>query len=63
MAKHKPIKWARAGKVAGLVVAGVAAVVTGALPAWNWVPIPPLPSQDGSNEQDGKDHGQTGEES
>ena len=43
MAKHKAIKWARAGKVAGLVVAGVLALAAGTLPVWNWVPIRRLP--------------------
>jgi hypothetical protein len=60
MARHKPIKWARAGKVAGLVMAGVAALAAGTLPVWSWVPIRRLPAKDGSREQDGKDQGQTG---
>jgi hypothetical protein len=56
MATHKPIKWARAGKVAGAVVAGVVALATGA------VVIQRLPPRDGSPEEDGQDQGQSGKD-
>ncbi len=63
MATRKPIKWAKVGKVAGLVVAGVLALAAGAIPAWNWhVAVRPQPPRDGSNEEDGEDQGQSGQE-
>jgi hypothetical protein len=64
MAPHKPIKWAKVAKVAGAVVAGVLAVAAGAIPAWNWhVATQSQPPGDGSHEEDGEDHGQSGQES
>jgi hypothetical protein len=64
MATRKPIKWAKVGKVAGLVGAGVLAVAAGAIPAWNWhVAVQPQPPGDGSHEEDGEDQGQSGQES
>ena len=63
MATHKPIKWAKVAKVAGLVVAGVLALTGGAIPAWNWVPIRQQPPRDGSPEEDGEDQRQSGQES
>jgi hypothetical protein len=64
MATRKPLKWAKVGKVAGLVVAGVLALATGAIPAWNWhVAIRQQPPGDGSHEEDGEDQGQSGQES
>jgi hypothetical protein len=63
MATRKPIKWAKIGKVAGLVVAGVLALAAGAIPVWNQVPIRRLPPRDGSHEEDGEDQGQSGQES
>jgi hypothetical protein len=64
MATHKAIKWAKVGKVAGLVAAGVLALAAGAIPAWNWhVAIREQPPRDGSHEEDGEDQGQSGQES
>jgi hypothetical protein len=64
MATHKPIKWAKVGKVAGLVAAGVLALAAGAIPAWNWhVAIREQPPRDTSHEEDGEDQGQSGQES
>ncbi len=63
MAKHKPIEWARVGKVAGLVVAGVVALAAGTFPVWTWVPYRRQPRKDGSHEEDGEDKGQNGQES
>jgi hypothetical protein len=57
MATHKPIKWAKVGKVAAGAVAGVVALATGA------VVIQRLPPRDGSREEDGEDQGQSGQES
>jgi len=65
MATRKPIKWALAG-VAGAVVAGVVAVQTGAAAeAAQFVQnvIQRLTPRDGSHEEDGEDHGQSGQES
>jgi hypothetical protein len=62
MAPHKPIKWAKVAKVTGAVVAGVLAVAAGAIPAWNWhVATQSQPPRDGSHEEDGEDHGQSGQ--
>jgi len=58
MATRKPIKWAKIGKVAGLVVAGVLALAAGAIPVWNQVPIRRLPPRDGGHEENVK--GQAG---
>ena len=63
MATHKPIKRAKVGKVAGLVVAGVLAFAAGTFPVWNWVPIRRLPPRDGSHEEDREDQGRSGQES
>ena len=63
MATHKPIKWANVAKVAGLVVAGVLALVAGAIPDWNWGPDRQQSPRDGSPEEDGKDQEQSGQES
>jgi hypothetical protein len=59
MATHKPINWAKVAKVAGLVVAGVLALVAGAIPDWNWGPDRQQPPGNGSHEEDGEDQGQT----
>jgi hypothetical protein len=64
MATHKTIKWAKVGKVAGLVAAGVLALAAGAIPAWNWhVAIREQPPRDSSHEEDREGQGQSGQES
>jgi hypothetical protein len=63
MAEHKPIEWARVGKVAGLVVAGVVALAAGTFPVWNWVPNRRQPRRNGSHKEDGEDEEQNGQES
>ena len=55
MATHKPINWAKVAKVAGLVVAGVLALVAGAIPDWNWGPDRQQPPRNGNHEEDGED--------
>jgi hypothetical protein len=63
MARHKPVNWAKAAKVAGLVVAGALALVAGAIPGWNWGPDRQQPPRVGSHEEDGEDQRQGGQES
>ena len=64
MAAHKPIKWAKVGKVGGAVAIGALALAAGAIPAWNWhVAIRQQPPRDGSQKEDGEDQGQSGQES
>jgi len=54
MATHKPINWAKVAKVAGLVMAGVLALVAGAIPDWNWGPDRPQPPKNGGHEEGGE---------
>jgi hypothetical protein len=63
MARRKPIRWARVGKVAGLVAAGVLVLAAGTLPFWSGMPIRRESPKDDSNEETGEDEGQNGQES